>query len=834
MSSTISGSFSLDSNISATTPSILPKVYSTFLCVEKIDMEKLQTIHDHWVEFRDNVGNFYDPKTAYHAIVPEAAAKTKLKAYLKSRMSGDKILYKHTRNKLEGRMFSEGFSLQNLTRPLRHTIAREFYDDIDIKNCHPVLFEYLCSKNGFIHDRIKDYNQNRDERLLDLTSTFGVDKDDAKTWMLSMLNGGEPVAVNFVNEPGCENIKWLKPYLDEMTTLRNRILDLPEYKHYLTNAKKSKDKQYNFEGTAINNIFCKIENELLSVIINYCASKKYEIGALCFDGLMLLKDPNRDNKILCSDLMKEISNKTGITVEIVTKSMDEHFDLRGFKPLPSKDKLKDKESDILEQMGLDSDESAANSAFELLGDFLKITWSPRASGNEFGYMWNQTTLLWEKSSKEKICASIMFALRKYANSKLCSDEFVNSCIDKALKKLNSSGGQKSIFTVCIAKFQDTDFPTMVDLVNSDWLPLRGGIAYNMRTKEQRVRTPSDLYSKELSCTIVPDISRAVSYMEELFNGDYKRANKIVGYCWTPLNNLKKFILAIGENDTGKSTLWTMTTTNMGARHKTMDDKVIFEGKKAVHSDEMLFALNNTTLSTCNETSEKHTLNEAVLKQIVGNDSIAVRACGGVTQEIRCYTKVIVNTNNQPITSSDPTFLVKILYLRFPHKFVDNSENRNKVNALKQDKDFLDQLFSLQMEGAFEYYNDPSIDDDTFARDEYLGEDPISQWIDTMCEVGDHHIPVQHALASFKEWIKKNDSNIKVTDISFKKAMQARFKKKSHRICGTVTCCYFGLRLGCADLSESDISGSVSSGEYEVTMTRLLKKAKCLGNNGVSV
>ena len=84
-----------------------------------------------------------------------------------------------------------------MPREIRHTIANEFYADIDIKNAHPVILAHLCSELGVPCKLLKKYNKNRDEYL----SQISNDKEHAKTVILSIINGGKRDAEDLENPP---------------------------------------------------------------------------------------------------------------------------------------------------------------------------------------------------------------------------------------------------------------------------------------------------------------------------------------------------------------------------------------------------------------------------------------------------------------------------------------------------------------------------------------------------------------------------------------------------------------------------------------------------------
>ena len=74
--------------------------------------------------------------------------------YLKNSKNGSiNVSYKQTENK--GRFHAiNGLSLQGMPIEIRHTIAQN-YKDIDTKNAHPVVLEWMCNIRNIISQFIK-------------------------------------------------------------------------------------------------------------------------------------------------------------------------------------------------------------------------------------------------------------------------------------------------------------------------------------------------------------------------------------------------------------------------------------------------------------------------------------------------------------------------------------------------------------------------------------------------------------------------------------------------------------------------------------------------------
>jgi len=132
-----------------------------------------------------------------------------------SKSNNGTITTKYKQNASHGRFYAIGsLSLQSMPREIRHTIAKDFYTDIDIKNAHPVILAHLCDKIGVSCKWLKKYNKKRDEFLTQISS----DREQAKTVVLSIINGGQK-AIGELNEPP----EWLNEFKKEMKLIHKKF-----------------------------------------------------------------------------------------------------------------------------------------------------------------------------------------------------------------------------------------------------------------------------------------------------------------------------------------------------------------------------------------------------------------------------------------------------------------------------------------------------------------------------------------------------------------------------------------------------------------------------------
>lgn len=298
-------------------------------CVERVDRVRLQYI----LKYCDT---YHLGKSFRHMKLIEGdAQKTLLKNYLYSlkRQDGNtgtrKVQYTqhHSLEGPMGRYWSDQFSLANMSRPIRHTICREFYYDIDIKNAHPIFLQWYCKKEGIKCDVLDEFIDNREEVYAEFISQekeLGneMSRDEAKKAFLAVINGGG------ISSFKSELIKTFKVSLVAIQKdIKKKNEELFTY--------LSKKKERNILGSITNHIMMNIENRCLMAIYDMMKDFGIDVGSLVYDGLMIERKSTDD--FLCEEkkdldwLLKEceetIFQNVGVKVSVVEKVMDEGYDI---------------------------------------------------------------------------------------------------------------------------------------------------------------------------------------------------------------------------------------------------------------------------------------------------------------------------------------------------------------------------------------------------------------------------------------------------------------------------------------------------------------------------
>jgi hypothetical protein len=212
-----------------------------------------------------------------------------VKAYCKSMIKAKgeiKRLYTYSSNtpiSQGGRLYC-GNSIQGLKKVFRGLLMKHT-TDIDMKNAHPTILRYICRLNNIECPNLEYYINNRSEVLKAHTD---MDEDDAKTLYLKALNDDK--RKTSIRNP------FFRKFDAEMKRLQKTITKLECYKEIVESVPV--ERTYNWDGSAINRIMCKYENDILQVVIKFFRGFNIDISAPMFDGVMPYGDLYSDARFL--------------------------------------------------------------------------------------------------------------------------------------------------------------------------------------------------------------------------------------------------------------------------------------------------------------------------------------------------------------------------------------------------------------------------------------------------------------------------------------------------------------------------------------------------------
>ena len=286
---------------------------------ETVDKKKLAYIIEHPDDF--NIGNAFvsGRKTDKNGQL------TLLTKYYESLDNTGSVETSYHQHNGFGRYWTSAkFGLQNMSSKVRQTVSKDFCYDIDMANAHPTFLLHYCTTNKLPCEGINEYVNNRDNGLHEYMHTFNCKRGIAKVAYLEVTNG--KVRYDTDSLPPT----FLKYYMNIRDILDRVMILEPELKATAVRNKTFYNKPiWNVEGSVINYVMTSLENKCLMVIYDYLQHKNIGVASLIFDGLMIYKNSidHNDLPILLSGCQDIVLVKTGITLSMTEKVMDEGYDI---------------------------------------------------------------------------------------------------------------------------------------------------------------------------------------------------------------------------------------------------------------------------------------------------------------------------------------------------------------------------------------------------------------------------------------------------------------------------------------------------------------------------
>jgi putative DNA primase/helicase len=167
------------------------------------------------------------------------------------------------------------------------------------------------------------------------------------------------------------------------------------------------------------------------------------------------------------------------------------------------------------------------------------------------------------------------------------------------------------------------------------------------------------------------------FITQVFDGEMELVNfmqRLLGYCITGDTTEHRLPILYGEGRNGKSTLLEVLRAVLGddLSHVTQADALMDTKRDGAGAQPFVYALNGRRLVWATESREGQRINEGLLKQLTGGDSITTRTLFSDVVTFRPTHKVMLLTNHKPHVNADSQSIWdRILLIPFENRFVDN-------------------------------------------------------------------------------------------------------------------------------------------------------------------
>ena len=626
--------------------------------VEKIEIQRAQYLSS--LSFKDFQSLLNSKKSVDEQKKIHEKVKSFCETTIKTR-GETKRIYSYSfckdRPNIGGRLFC-GNSIQGFPKAIRGFLLGHTTTDIDMKNAHPTLLEFLCKKH-FIHcPNLFYYNSNRD----DILSSF-ENKDNAKELFLK--------AVNDEKRNTKEKNQFFITFDKEMKAIQKELLDLPEYSFVKESVPHH--KLYNFYGSAINRLLCITENNVLQSVISVINKRGIEIGVLMFDGLMVYGD-FYDNPELLKEIELQVENDfPGLNLKFAYKENFSSIEL------PEDFNLENQKLDIPQEF---IDMCNDNGDYDIAKYFsLKFGHRFNTLENKKCYhftdskiweMYSTSTPIREMISNDLV-DDILQVRKKLGVPKTDFAIKLDKSINGILVKLKRTNDKNNICRELYDILLDKNFEGYLNK-QMYMLPLKNGKLFNLEDNSISERTIDHKFSYECNVDYVEmteaQESDMQSYFLTLFCGNEKIMQCLLNALKSSLigRPMRYLYFLTGNGCNGKSLLFKLIKQMFNKAVDVIDKKVILNTKVNSSLSTEFEKLDKCRIGFVTELDEKDELNCVVIKQITGGDPLDVRGLWKSNETLQPTLTPWVLTNMMALSKMHDAVNDRIVIFPFNNRF----------------------------------------------------------------------------------------------------------------------------------------------------------------------
>lgn len=231
--------------------------------------------------------------------------------------------YEQADTGLYGRYQAIGsLSGQGMVREVRHTIFSDYYVDIDMDNCHPVITKWICGNLDIKCDFLTEYIENRESIFNELMEmNAGKTREHFKKAFLKMSYG---CGDNSYEKDFPNKSEFVSNFRSEIKNIQSIICSkLYKFKQINIERRKAAGKEYNYRGSTLSHICQFVENQLLIMVYNelskYIDNIDMADSILCFDGIMVKKSVFKEEYLnYCKTMFKSVGINMNMSIKKMT------------------------------------------------------------------------------------------------------------------------------------------------------------------------------------------------------------------------------------------------------------------------------------------------------------------------------------------------------------------------------------------------------------------------------------------------------------------------------------------------------------------------------------
>ena len=589
-----------------------------------------------------------------------------------------------------GRVFPKNaLGLFSIRREIRHTLARDFYIDIDIENCHPVLLYQLCLNNNIQCEKLKYYIENRAQLLNEVMRAYNVVKDQAKQLFIQLLYFGsfESWCKNH-NISNKEPLNFITEFKKELNLIGEVIVAKnPKLSKEIEKRKEEQHiKDYNIKGSVCSFFLQEYESRILETIFLYCQEKKIieKSGVLCADGLMIPKENYYDE--LLNEFKSVVAEKTGFNLTFTKKEMDQGYTIEQLKETQIKAVSSDKKWDL-------SEAEFSKALKRVCFKDKPVLFTGKGREHE-GFLFNGvywTPLALHNAELKQLHFDNLYNyyIEELDNIQSDIDEKTYKILLNTIKTLNTNKTRENIIKI----FKSDNYVEVVEWNKQINLFVFDDCIYDLYKGEFVDAKPTDYIN--LSCGYnykLEDFDNIETVKEDIIKifksivkneEEYKYFMKTIASFLIQNNIEEKAYFWLGQGRNGKGTMTTLLRNTLKNYWGELNTEYYTTHKhRADEPNQNLFNCQNSRVLNTSEVAKDDKSNSKVkfindaFNRITGNDIINARELG--TKKVASFKagKVLIQLNDMPefskdINKKDISLRERIVIIQFPYSFIDD-------------------------------------------------------------------------------------------------------------------------------------------------------------------
>lgn len=557
-----------------------------------------------------------------------------------------------------GRIYCDAtHTVVTLPRLLSNFVCGEYYSDIDIINCHPVILEQLTSKMKEI-SRISQTCLELTEYVSDREGCFTkykFKKNDFMKVMYCDAYSGPEFLMKI-------NKFLLFDFYNAFSSMFPKIVEKMTKLKAEKNLKMNKPEGYNLKGGVLSMIVQTYEREIAYSMDRFFVENSFPDRCMVYDGFYIQKDFDKKE-----ELQEFVLKNTGFNIRLAFKpTFNQEFeDL--IKEFEGKQLEKPAEISVLDDYGIGEHiiEEHKDEIFKYQNEiwvWYDNIWT-RDVDPIFELWIQQCTLDVGKPKEPKIVRGLTGRFKSF---------------------------KTQIKNQCLLKYQNDNEKGSSLNSQKDLLPFEDGY-YDFKKREFIKYTPGDklYFTYKINQKIItedfPESERENlrRIILDVFNSEDLMKEVLQFFCRALSNHYedKVYTVFLGERNSGKGLLNDILQSSFGRAVGSFDFNEFIVKKSGLESSERqkgFFAtFTNCCLALSQEIPSDCTINSTLIKVACsGGDSVTYRKAFERTQEmqkIRCLFSIF----GQSLPGfSDSDAMENMLLINMPCKFVDQISEMN--------------------------------------------------------------------------------------------------------------------------------------------------------------